>query len=50
VWLFFSLNWSFFSLIHLALSTYETEFVALAVCTMNLVEWESMLTVRVVVV
>ena len=35
---------------HSALSTYNVEFVALAVGTMNLVEWKFLLTVRVVVV
>jgi len=38
LWLFFNLNCNV-----PALSTYNTEFVALAVSTMNLIEWEFLL-------
>jgi len=42
LWLFFHLNCSG-SVVYLALPTYNTEFVALAVSTMYLVEWEFLL-------
>jgi len=40
-----ALLWSFsiLTVVHLVLSTYNTEFLALALGTMNLVEWEFLL-------
>ena len=43
-------NFSIWPVVHPALSTYNIEFVALVVGTMNLVEWEFLLTAQVVVV